>query len=803
MTAVRMRFLDELRAHWRSWLALVVVAGLAGALALALAAAANRTQTALGRFETAVHGANAYVDPGFGFGEEKLDLARVARLPQVVAAEPTAHLVIISRSTSGAAVYPGGAHSVEYLAPMDGRPRDAIDAPKLLRGRLPDPRTPDEALGDSRALKFLGVHVGDTLKLRLVSHDALWNHGNDIRLGADPLTANWGEPLVKVRVVGESANARTDVDGGQFHLSPAFYPAHGGRGLGSWINELPVRLRHGKRDVPAFKAEVDRIAGDLAYGFFDPSLGRPQVQRSMTLQAEALGILAVCWAIAAVMLVGQALFRHTATLAPVQETLRALGMTRRQLVGVGAARSATIALPAAAIAVGVAFALSPLSPIGRAREIEPHPGFSFNLMPLAAGGAGVFVAVLAAGVLAGWRVASSADRAAAGSDAGRLGSLEPALRRAGLPPSGVAGVRMALQRGARTSPIPVRATLVAAILAVGVAGAALTFASSVQHLLQTPRLYGQNWDFEGGPPYDSTGFMRTVRADRAIAGMAVGAGAFNPPVLINGREVGVRAMDDVIGTVTPTVIHGRAPTTDSEVLLGTKTMHALHVRIGDPVTMRDGRHSASLLVVGSGVLPAGKAIKLGEGAAMTFKGLKRVQLQAQADLSEVRLAPGADRGAELAKLTRLFDGSVAVRPQALTDFGGVNGMPFIIVGLFGGVAAATLAHTLVISTRRRRRELAILKTLGFTRGQVAATVAWQASTVAAIGVLVGLPLGVAVGRFVYNVFAHDLGVVSVVVVPVSATLLLIPAAVLLANLVAAFPGWSAARTRPALVLRAE
>jgi ABC-type lipoprotein release transport system permease subunit len=130
-------------------------------------------------------------------------------------------------------------------------------------------------------------------------------------------------------------------------------------------------------------------------------------------------------------------------------------------------------------------------------------------------------------------------------------------------------------------------------------------------------------------------------------------------------------------------------------------------------------------------------------------------------------------------------------------------MPFFIAALFAAAASAALAHALVTSIRRRRRDLAILKTLGFTREQVVATVAWQATTVAAIGVLIGLPLGLAVGRFTYNLFAADLGVVPDVVTPAGITLLIIPAAILLANLTAVLPGWSAARIQPAIVLRAE
>jgi len=86
---------------------------------------------------------------------------------------------------------------------------------------------------------------------------------------------------------------------------------------------------------------------------------------------------------------------------------------------------------------------------------------------------------------------------------------------------------------------------------------------------------------------------------------------------------------------------------------------------------------------------------------------------------------------------------------------------------------------------------------------LSATVASQATTVAAVGLLAGVPLGLGAGRFIYNLFADNLGVVSDVVTPVGITVLVVPAAIVLANLVAALPGWTAARTRPALVLRAE
>ena len=110
---------------------------------------------------------------------------------------------------------------------------------------------------------------------------------------------------------------------------------------------------------------------------------------------------------------------------------------------------------------------------------------------------------------------------------------------------------------------------------------------------------------------------------------------------------------------------------------------------------------------------------------------------------------------------------------------------------------------LLTGVRRRRRDLALLKTLGFTRRQVLGTVAWEASAFAAVALLVGLPLGVVAGHWAWSLFADAAGVSAAATVPLATVLLAIPATLLAANLIAAAPGWEAARLRPALVLRTE
>src|SRR5207237_10595708 len=97
--------------------------------------------------------------------------------------------------------------------------------------------------------------------------------------------------------------------------------------------------------------------------------------------------------------------------------------------------------------------------------------------------------------------------------------------------------------------------------------------------------------------------------------------------------------------------------------------------------------------------------------------------------------------------------------------------------------------TMVTSVRRRRRDLAILKTIGFVRRQVSATVAWQATAIVTVSLVIGLPLGVAAGRWAWSGFANALGVVPESVVPLGVVAVTIPTALLLTNAIASVPGW--------------
>jgi hypothetical protein len=69
--------------------------------------------------------------------------------------------------------------------------------------------------------------------------------------------------------------------------------------------------------------------------------------------------------------------------------------------------------------------------------------------------------------------------------------------------------------------------------------------------------------------------------------------------------------------------------------------------------------------------------------------------------------------------------------------------------------------------------------------------------------LAGLPLGLLAGRWAWVVFTSSAGVSGTADVSLALVLLAVPATLLLANLIAAGPGWTAARAPAATLLRSE
>jgi ABC-type lipoprotein release transport system permease subunit len=143
------------------------------------------------------------------------------------------------------------------------------------------------------------------------------------------------------------------------------------------------------------------------------------------------------------------------------------------------------------------------------------------------------------------------------------------------------------------------------------------------------------------------------------------------------------------------------------------------------------------------------------------------------------------------------------RPAQIVNYRSIGSTPVILATGLAVGAIVALALTLVASVRHRRRDLALLKALGFTPRQLTAVVAWQSTVTAVVGVIVGVPLGIIMGRELWTVFARNINAVPDPTVPAVTVILVALGALVFANVVATIPGRIAARTPTALVLRAE
>lgn len=135
--------------------------------------------------------------------------------------------------------------------------------------------------------------------------------------------------------------------------------------------------------------------------------------------------------------------------------------------------------------------------------------------------------------------------------------------------------------------------------------------------------------------------------------------------------------------------------------------------------------------------------------------------------------------------------------------GAMRAVPVSLAGVLASAMVVGLALGVAAATRARRRELAVLRALGCTGRQLRASVHWHAVTLVGVGLLLGVPAGVALGRFSYRRFATGLGFYPEPVVSLRWTLLIVLVAVGTGLVASAGPALRATRSATADVLRNE
>ncbi|HVJ97023.1 MAG TPA: FtsX-like permease family protein, partial [Acidimicrobiia bacterium] len=211
-------------------------------------------------------------------------------------------------------------------------------------------------------------------------------------------------------------------------------------------------------------------------------------------------------------------------------------------------------------------------------------------------------------------------------------------------------------------------------------------------------------------------------------------------------------------------------------------------------------------------------IPIADNAGMTAEGFERAMgttndvdfyaFATLADGKELSDFPPGDVpfGGTASSYVRVGDRvvmEVPTVPDELIRVRNVGDLPMLLGAFLAFLGLAAIAHTLFVSVRRRAQDLAILRALGFRRRQVRSTVTWEATALALVGLVVGIPVGVLIGRLAWSTVADNLGVVSTVTMPVAALIALAAATLVVVALLGVLSSRRATRTSPAAALTVE
>lgn len=811
--AVWYRARGNLRGRLAGTIGLIVALAVTTGVVFTAMAGARRAHEALPDFVAydRPYDALVFADPS---PDVQTVIDDVAALPQWELAQQIGAVVVsVRRGDRWVSVVPA--------AYLDGRPYLDQERPIIVEGRLPDPSRPDEVAVNEDFAAALGLHSGDRFALRTVTPESLGPIIGGQRNPPDPQGEHLAMTVAGIirrpwdlRLTAQPVNDVVGSDSWYVGVGPAFVDRFGDR-LANFGFGVAGQVRPGQQDELADAiAALDRDDLTLRATNEDAPL-IASIARGIDVEANALTVFALITALAGIAFVAQALGRQVFFDLDDDEALRGVGVDRRHRAAVPLVRSAVVVVIGAVGAVTLAIAASSAFPIGLARQAVLHTGMEVDPIVLGVGAASVVLLAMGWATVDAWRLTGvAATPAPVERNGRRTASISGLIARARAPVSMTAGVQLALERGRGRTEVPVVGAVLAATAGVVVLCAVLVFAASLDHLVSTPIEQGWNWDAVVGNMNSREDVRDAVTALEGNPDVGTYRGYGTGPVLVDGHEVNSLVLGPGDPHLGPPVLEGRLPVTSDEVAVGRDTLAAFDKSIGDSVAAQipGARGDArTFRIVGTVILPAGLDTQLafGRGVVVTLPGARAtIGGGPDAVIPQqflVRFADGVT-ATEAADSLRPAFGEDAADPRQASDVDNlqrVQRLPRLLAVLVTLLALGTLANALVTSVRRHRRDLATYAALGFRRRQLAATVAWQATTLAAVAVVVGIPLGVAAGRAVWQLVGDSIGITAAPELPTAGLALIAVGTMLAANFIAAVPAWSAARTHPATVLRSE
>jgi hypothetical protein len=689
----------------------------------------------------------------------------------------------------------------------------------MVAGRMFNPARADELIVTPGFVTTYHKGVGDAVTMRLASPRQVNDHW-------DPTAGPPRGPVIQARIVGvgRTVFGSSTQDGpgspGGVQGSPALYAKYQASIMGTshqvYVNAL-IRLKGGAAAIPGFRADLAKVSGRPDIDVWnDREFFGGAIERTTRYEAACLLAFALAALVAALFLIGQAVARYTSATVADLQVLQAVGMTPRQAVASATAPPLLAAVAGSTLGVVAAVVASRWMPIGIASYSEPHPGISADWLILGPGWL-LAPALVATGAAAAATLALTARRRRA---VPRRSAVAAAAAAAGFGVPVVVGARFALEPGRGRAAVPVRPALLGAVAGVLGVLAAFTFAAGVSDAAANPARFGQTWQLGTFLGLSGQDFGPARQVLRAVAGDPDVTGVDDARVgSAQSGQVSVESFtyDAVAGKRVPVVLTGgRMPAGAGEIVLAPTTAREMGAATGSVVRLAGAAGPRPLTVTGIGFVPAGPHNSYDQGAWLTPAGYNRLFRGAhyafKFHLAAVSLRPGADVQAVAARLDKTAKGIKGGRefsfspPELMTEVQAVKdvvALPLALSAFLAILAVGAVGHALSTAVRRRRHELAVLRALGLTRWQSRLVVGTQATLLAIVGILFGIPLGLALGRVLWHAAANMTPLAYQPPLAELALLLIVPLALLAANLLAAWPARRAARLRTGQILRTE
>ena len=827
----RYRFVATFRDRWSGYLTIVLLVGLLGGLAMGAVAGARRTQSSFSTLmarsnSSQLFGLTGVYNPTIGQQGYSPSLIRtMEHLPYVKDVKSLVDLNLLILNAKGAPILASEGQSM--TASVNGE-LFSQDRVLTTNGRLPNPKKMNEFAMDASTAKAFGLHVGQVATFLAFSNKEI-----GLLNSTSPQAAlKKLKPVLRLRATLVSTGAvqphdllQDQVDQGNGSVV-LFTPALAKPLLSCCVNTslAAIQLIGGTAHQNTVESEIAKV---LPKGLPADVTAVSQIESTseQTLRPEsiALGAFGLIAALAMLVIAGQVISRRLRFNATDLTVIRALGATPATTVLDGLLGIVASILAGSISAGLVAVAISPLGLLGPIRPYIPN-GLDVDWTVLGIGMAATALALLALTVAFALRVAPRRSQANRRVARVRSSSAARVAANASLPVSAVTGIRLALEPGTGRNAVPVRSAILGTVFALMIVTSTVTFGASLHTLVAKPSLYGWNWTYEmnGGGGLGDIPAKPAARLLEANKSVSAWSAVYFGLLKIDGLNVSVMGASPH-ASVGPPILTGHGFNGLNQIVLGTATLKQLRKQVGDSVEVSSGGAATKLQIVGTATLPTIgiggiNHLEMGSGAVLSYTLIPLSQrnlfdVTSGPNAILVRIKPGANHPAALRSLSAILvklggnsNGAQAQsiqRPAQIINYGSLGSTPVVLGTALALGAVVAMGLTLITSVRRRRRELALLKTLGFTRRQLAAAIAWQSSVATAIGTVIGVPLGVVLGRFLWDLFAHEIYAVPSPDVPMSSVALIVVSALVLANLVAAIPGRVAARTPTALLLRAE